>query len=290
MSSAVISLMLVSYNTQAETYRAISSIVQSTKHLSREILVTDNGSSDGSVCMIKNEFPEVTLFRNKKNAYFAPAINRMLHVASGEYIALINSDLYINKDAIDSILRYMMDNPACGVASCRIDHGAPEQGGYGGTNYWMKPSLMTIARKLYPLKYIHDRKNKASLQSSNGANAIEVDVLSDAFVVLRRDVFTAVGGYTKGLKLYYTEDDVCVKIKNRDYKIVYMPGVCVKHDSGRSTQKSSIVKVSIIGIIDIFIYSYVHLGVISAIALLPLLMIHFLSSVAYAVKCYSRGT
>lgn len=284
MNNLELSVLLVSYNTKRETAKALQCIVESTSKYSSEVLVTDNNSDDGSAEMIESEFPEVILKKNRTNRYFAPALNTMLRETVGEFVVLVNSDLFINPEAIDLIIKYMRDNQKCGIASCSIDHGSLDEGGYVGVNYWASPGFRSICERLYPFKYFRDRtrKKEINVQPVSKEESV-VDVISDAFMVLRGDLFRSMGGYSKGLKLYYTEDDICIRVRRKGYTVVFLPELSVKHDSGRSTLKQNYIKITLIGARDIMVFVRIHLGLFSFLVLFPIIIFHVLTSVVYAI-------
>ena len=97
------------------------------------------------------------------------------------------------------------------------------------------------------------------------------------------DLFRSMGGYSKGLKLYYTEDDLCIRVREKGYSVVFLPGVYVEHDSGRSTVKKSYIKIAYIGAIDILTYVRIRLDLFYFIIIVPIIAFHFLTSSVYAI-------
>ncbi|MBN2860288.1 MAG: glycosyltransferase family 2 protein [Sphaerochaetaceae bacterium] len=287
--TTTLSVLLVSYNTKEETARSLDSILYSTSDMTREIMVTDNGSSDGSAGMIEHAYPDVILRKNKSNRYFAPALNEMLKDTHGKYVMLVNSDLYVNEQAVIKIIEYLDDNSECGIASCRIDHGSAEEGGYAGYNFWRIPTLGSICSKLYPFKFFRDRlRSKSNEASKEIKGPLEVEVISDAFMVLRGEPFREMKGFSEGLRLYYTEDDICIRFRKQGFKVYFIPSVSVRHDSGSSTRKHSFLKTSMVGVGDILAFSRKHLGLVQYLALLPIMLFHCCALIMYALVKKSR--
>jgi len=95
MSSVKLSIVIISYNTKALLSQCLDSIslgLEGSPSLIYEVIVVDNASTDGTIKMIEQVFPNVKLFQNSSNKGYAYAVNRGLENASGEYILLLNSD------------------------------------------------------------------------------------------------------------------------------------------------------------------------------------------------------
>ena len=95
-----VSIIIVNYNTKELTRNCLNSIFSQTENISFEVIVSDNGSSDGSIEMIKSEFPQVILIENNENLGFGAANNRGLKIAKGKYIFFLNSDTISLNNAV----------------------------------------------------------------------------------------------------------------------------------------------------------------------------------------------
>ena len=101
-----VSIIIVSYNTKELTQNCIQSVFEQTKDIDFEVIVSDNGSSDGSIEMIKKNFPHVMLIENKANIGFGAANNRALRIAKGKYIFYLNSDTILLNNAVKIFFDY----------------------------------------------------------------------------------------------------------------------------------------------------------------------------------------
>ena len=95
-----VSIIIVNYNTKDLLKECIDSIYEQTKEITFEIIVSDNGSSDGSIEMLKNYFPSVIIIENNANLGFGAANNRGLKIAHGKYIFYLNSDTVLLNNAV----------------------------------------------------------------------------------------------------------------------------------------------------------------------------------------------
>lgn len=107
-----VSIIIVSYNTKEKTHRCIESVIKNTIGISYEIIVSDNGSTDGSVEDIKKCFEEVILIENGKNVGFGRANNIALACAKGNCVFYLNSDTYLLNNSVKVLYDYWMANHA----------------------------------------------------------------------------------------------------------------------------------------------------------------------------------
>jgi GT2 family glycosyltransferase len=101
-----VSIIIVNYNTKELIHNCLASIYEQTKDISFEVIISDNGSTDGSVEMVKNEFPYVKLVANNENIGFGAANNRALKIANGKYIFYLNSDTVLLNNAVKIFFDY----------------------------------------------------------------------------------------------------------------------------------------------------------------------------------------
>ena len=106
-----VSIIIVNYNTMDLTRNCLKSVFEQTKDISFEVIVSDNGSNDGSIEMIKSEFPQVVLIENNANLGFGAANNRGLKMTKGKYIFYLNSDTVLLNNAVKNFFDYWENSP-----------------------------------------------------------------------------------------------------------------------------------------------------------------------------------
>lgn len=106
-----VSIIIVNYNTKELTRNCLKSIYEHTYDIDFEVIVSDNGSTDGSIEMIKSEFPQVILIENKVNLGFGAANNRGLKIAKGKYVFYLNSDTILLNNAVKMFFDYWENSP-----------------------------------------------------------------------------------------------------------------------------------------------------------------------------------
>ena len=115
-----VSIIIVSWNTKQLLEQCLYSIYKNSEGLSCQIIVVDNGSTDGSAEMVKDKFPQVNLIRNMENRGFAAANNQGIKISKGRYVLLLNSDTIILDNAITKTVKFADNHPNVAVVGCKV--------------------------------------------------------------------------------------------------------------------------------------------------------------------------
>lgn len=232
-----VSILIVNYNTWDFLYRCIDSIYSAGIRLKFEILIIDNNSSDKSVTLIKNNFPDINLVINQKNVGFAKANNQGIALGRGRNYLLLNPDTEVLPGSIDSIITFLDANRDIGIAGPKL----------------LRPDLSTMpSAKIFPsLKgeflqsvfldkiipsAILQRLSNVPLTDSD--KPAEVDWVTGACIAIKRQVIEDIGLLDEHFFLYYEEVDLCYRAKDYGWKIFFYPQARIIHAGGRSTEKN----------------------------------------------------
>lgn len=247
MVKVKLSIIILNYNTRDLLRDCLNSLldldlvipakgeVRQRRHNS-EVIVVDNGSSDGSVAMVKDEFPSVRLFENHNNFGFAEGNNRGIKEARGDYILLLNSDTIVEKETLPVMVNFMEENPQVGVVTCRVEmaDGSLDPACHRGfPTPWASLTYFSGLEKLFPksklfAQYHQTFKNLKSIH--------EIDSPTGAFYLVRRKVVDEVGMLDEDFFMYGEDLDWSYRIKKAGWKIMYVPDVKITHfkkQSGR---------------------------------------------------------
>lgn len=234
-----LSIIIPSYNTRELLLRCLNSIYQSCQ-LPTEVIVVDNGSTDGTVDQIKNEkfkTKNLILIENRQNLGFAAAVNQGFRQATGKYLLILNSDTIILDRAIDKEVDFLETHSEVGVVGCQLknpDQTIQASGGYlpnlAKVFFWMSfLDDLPVLKKILKPYHVQD-KNFYSRQQ-------ELDWVTGAFFATRREVFEKVGSLDEKMFMYVEEVDWCARAKRAGYKIIFNPSVSVIHYKGASTKR-----------------------------------------------------
>ncbi len=236
-----LSIIIVSYNTKNILKNCLDSIFNKIKEINFEVWVVDNASTDGSVGMIKKEFPKVNIIENKKNVGFAGANNQTIKKANGQYIFLLNPDTIILDENIKEIIKFMDDHQqagACGPLVLNKNGTMQKQCKRGFPDFWNSFTYYSGLWKLFPNnKWWKKTFGGYFLLDKPDDKICEVDCLSGAAMIFRKEIFNKVGLLSEDYFMYWEDIDICYRIKQEGYKIYFVPLSKVMHIGGAGGTK-----------------------------------------------------
>ena len=249
-----LSIIIVNYNVKEFLQNLIHSIEKASTNLTKEIIIIDNASDDGSVDFIKEKFPQIKLIANQTNLGFGKANNIGLKQAAGKYILLINPDTLVAEDTFEKMIQFFESNKNIGLAGCKIlnPDGTLQlacRRSFPGP--WTSFTKVTGLSNLFPNSKIFARYNLTYLDENK---SYEVDAISGSFMMMRKEVYGKVGGFDEQFFMYGEDLDLCYRIQKAGYKVFYVHSTQIIHYKGESTKRSSIDETKVF-------YSAMHLFV-----------------------------
>lgn len=230
-----VSIIIVNWNTKELLQNCLTSIYEQAGDVSYETIVVDNGSTDGSVDMVKAGFPQVVLIANTENRGFAAANNQGIGIAKGGYVLLLNSDTIVLDNAIGQVVSFADSHPESAVVGCRVlnpDRSLQQ-------TCFMFPSVAnmllssTYLYKLFPKSKLFGRERMTWWDRSNMR---EVDVVTGCFMLVRRGAIEQVGMMDEQFFMYGEETDWCYQFKQAGWKVMFTPSAEIIH-LGRASSK-----------------------------------------------------
>jgi GT2 family glycosyltransferase len=241
-----ISLILVSFNTRDVLRESLQSVAREQGSFRLEIFVVDNNSRDGSVEMVEAEFPHVRLIRSEVNLGFGAANNVALEQARGRYIVLLNSDAFLTPDSLRLSVENMDADPSVGLGGGRLV----------GRDYAWQPSARMFPSIVSDFKVMTGLAAKFPKSRFFGSfdrtwadpmQPAEVDWVPGAYSIIRSEALTRVGFFDPEFFLYSEEVDLCRRIQQAGYKIMYWPEIVVIHIGGESSRQIKTLEMSSAG-------------------------------------------
>lgn len=220
--------------------QCLNSCEKALKNLSGEIFVVDNNSIDGSNEMVKKKFPHVTLIENKKNVGFSKANNQAIEISNGEYLLLLNPDTVVEEDTFEKVISFMDRNSKGGGLGVRMLDG---KGKFLPESKRGLPTPSVAFYKIFGLSNLFPKSKtfgKYHLGYLSEFETHEVDVLSGAFMLLRKETLDKVGLLDETFFMYGEDIDLSYRISLGGYKNYYFSDTRIIHYKGESTKKSSV--------------------------------------------------
>lgn len=236
-SKPTLSVVILSYNTKKLLDNCLKSVLKHKNEASMEVIVSDNGSSDGSVQLVKDKYPVVHIIENKKNLGFAVGNNKAKKYCNGEYILFLNSDTELNRGALKETLSYMEKHKKMGAMTCRIVLSNGELDKDARRSFptpWVSFTHFSGLDRLLPKSKTFSKYWYGYISEDK---THEVDVIQGAFFLARKRVIDSVGWFDEDYFLDGEDIDLCWKIKEAGWKIVYYPKVSIKHVKKASKKK-----------------------------------------------------
>ena len=235
-----LSVVIVNFNTEKLTRTALQTVFAS--QLGRytlEVIVCDNGSTDGSVAMVKKEFPQVILIQNKKNLGFAAGNNPGIKRARGRYVLLLNTDTEVPSETLRTMIRFMDENPEAGAATCKVvlPNGDLDWACHRGfPTPWVAFTYISKLEKLFPKTRLFGEYH----QGYKDPNTIhEVNCIVGAFFMVLCEVIKEVGLLDEDYFMYGEDIDWCFRIRQAGWKIMFNPTVSILHKKKQSGRANS---------------------------------------------------
>lgn len=230
-----LSIIIVSWNVCDLLRRCLQSVDREQRAVGSEVIVIDNASSDGSAEMVAREFPQVRLIANAENRGFPGANNQGIAVSAGRYVMLLNPDTEVLGDALKMIVAYLDAQPQVGALGPQLlnPDGSVQSSRRRFPTFWTALFESTWLRPWAPAGlleryYVLDRRDDETS---------EVDWVTGACLVVRREALEQVGGLDEGFFMYSEELDWCKRIKAAGWKVVYFPEAQVIHYGGKSSEQ-----------------------------------------------------
>ncbi|MBM4028515.1 MAG: glycosyltransferase [Planctomycetes bacterium] len=235
----MLSIVIVNYNTRELLRRCLESIYGGANGTPFEIWVVDNHSRDDSVAMVRSLFPRVRVIENPANVGFSRANNLVVAQSRSDYVLLLNPDTLILADAIERTVKFMRTHPHVGIAGCKVLNRD------GTLQLACRRSIptpevafyrMTGLSRLFPRSRVMARYN---MTYQNPDETQEVDAVSGAFLMIRRQVIEQIGLLDEQFFMYGEELDWCLRTKQAGWSVMYYPEAQIVHYKGQSTQYNS---------------------------------------------------
>lgn len=235
-----LSIIILNYNVKYFLEQALLSVRKAVVGIAAEVIVVDNNSVDGSVAMVREKFPEVILIANKTNPGFAAGNNQGMTIAKGQYILLLNPDTVVEEDTLQKCVDFMDTHPTAGAVGVRM---------YDGKGNFLpesKRGLPTPAVAFYKMSglgalFPHSRRfNYYYLGHLNPNEIQEIEVLSGAFMFMRKTMLDKVGLLDEAFFMYGEDIDLSYRIRQGGYKNYYLPTARIIHYKGESTKRGSL--------------------------------------------------
>ncbi len=222
-----LTISIVNYNAGDYLIRCLKSIEKVADEVSLKIVVVDNDSKDDSISRARKEFKNVEYILNKDNVGFGKAHNQVLKKLDTEYVLILNPDSEVVKGTLKYMIKFMDENSEVGVSSSKLEK---EDGSIDIASHRGFPTPWA-SFKYYFLK----DDSLYHLTDRDMTKAHEVDAIVGAFFLTRKSVLEKVGLFDEDYFMYAEDIDLCLRIKEKGFRVMYVPEVKILHHKGISS-------------------------------------------------------
>jgi len=231
-----VSIIIVAWNVKNLLCNCLRSVYEETRGIDFEIIYIDNASTDGSVEMVTQKFPQVKIIRNNENRGFIIASNQGIERAKGRYVLLLNSDTIILDNAITKTVKFADKHPDSAVFGCKVLN--PDRTLQRSCHMFHSVLNLflsaTYLYKIFPKSKFFGREEMTWWDYND---AREVEVIVGCYSLVRKKAIEQVG-LMDDIYFFYGDDvDWCYRFKQSGWKVIFTPDPKIIHYGGQNTKQ-----------------------------------------------------
>jgi len=229
-----LSIVIPTWNEKVVLEKCLRSVYESKPELPFEILVVDNGSTDGTCAFLAEAFPRVLVLRNRENLGFSRACNQGIEQGEGRYLLLLNNDAMVQEDTLECLIRFMDDHPEAGAAAPRLLN---PDGGIEVSACMEFISLKSAFFGGYELPFPLNRFIRPmALPLRDHDRTREVAWVPGTCLIFRKEILNTVGRLEEDIFMYMEDMEWCYRMRMAGWKVYFVADtgvVHLKHHSSR---------------------------------------------------------
>lgn len=237
-----LSIVIPSFKDRDKIVICLDSLKRNLGDLSYEVIVIENGSGEDTADVIERDFPWVKVIRNEKNRFFSGANNQGMEASKGRYVLFLNSDTEVFGDVIQKMINYMEKKENSRVGMCNCNVYLPDGSIQDTEMHYIGPKEF-LARLFVGRNYIRkfgrfdDYLDSLLFVRDNHTEEAEVENVVGVILLVRGDLIRELKGFDDRYKLYYTDNELCIRIRKRGYSIVSLPYDKILHHHSVATKR-----------------------------------------------------
>ena len=225
-----LSIVLVCWNNKAYMDPCLKSLYDSGMKNTFDVIVVDNGSTDGSQQMLAEKYSKVKVIQNAENVGLGKASNQGIEATNGTYILLLNNDTIVNGSSFDAMVDFLDQNPKVGAVGGKLLNS-------DGTIQACYNCFSTLKDEFFVATRLGELIRPGYPAIMNAEEITSVDWLGSACLMLRRSALDEVGLLDEEYFIYGDEADLQYRLKKAGWHIYYLPQATTIHFGGRSMDR-----------------------------------------------------
>jgi GT2 family glycosyltransferase len=234
----VVSVVVVSYNVRSLLEQTLDAVGRS-QDANVELIVVDNASSDGSAGLVDSRFPAAHLIRSERNIGFGAASNLGIAKANGEFVLFLNPDVAVDPRCLSELAGFLRLHPEGGAVGPKLlrPDGRPD---LAARRAFPTPAVAFFRVTGLSRRFAQSRNlNRYNLGYLSDDEVHEIDAGTAACLMVRRSALDQIGGFDTDFFMYGEDLDLCLRLKERGWKIFYVPYAVAIHEKGASSRQAT---------------------------------------------------
>jgi GT2 family glycosyltransferase len=237
MAELDLSIIIVNWNSACDVRKCLHSIFQNTREITFEVIVVDSASFDGCGEMLAREFPDVRFLQSQENIGFGKANNLGCRGAVGEFVLFLNPDTEVLGTAIPTLLESARRLPNAGCVGCRLLN----------SDRSLQTSCIqafpSILNQILDADFLRNRFPRSPLWGiaplfDSPKTPATAEAISGACIMMRREIFLGIGGFSPDYFMYAEDIDLCYKAAKAGRTNYYVPTASIVHHGDGSVRKA----------------------------------------------------
>jgi GT2 family glycosyltransferase len=230
-----LSIIIVNYNTKDKTLACLASLARADfPGLDKEVLLVDNDSAEPIEAEAKQAIDDLVFIKNGSNLGMGAGNNVGIRKSSGQFVLVLNPDTEVDPGAIMTMLGYLHDHPEAGLVGPELVYpdGTPQDSCYRYPNL-----ILPLVRRTFLGGLAKGYLDYYLMKNLDLTKPQAVDWIMGSCLLIRREVLDKVGLFDERFFMYFEDTDLCRRINNAGYEVVYLPSARVIHHHGRASAK-----------------------------------------------------
>ncbi len=279
-----VSIIIVSWNGRDLLARCLASLANHVQ-MPHEVIVVDNGSSDGTPDFVAKNFTTVRLIRNTANRGFSVANNQGAAAATGDFLLFLNADTEFIDDPLPTLIAVLEKDNAVGAVGPRLlNLDRSIQDSVRRFPRWGDQAL-TLLKLRWFLRHSAVMRRYRPAEFNQVERPVAVDEVMGAAIMLRRQTFVELGGWDDGYWIWFEDVDLCQRLHRRHQRVVYVPAAQIVHVGGSSFRQVVSLKKHLWFMASLWRYAKKYWSPLAALSLWPIMIIsYFLTMLQTVIK------
>jgi N-acetylglucosaminyl-diphospho-decaprenol L-rhamnosyltransferase len=237
----LVSIIIVNYNHKYFPKMCVEAIERSETDFDYEIIVVDNGSIDESIHKLRELKKEgrIKLIESPKNIGYGQANNLGVKHAKGEFIVISNPDIFVKENTMQKMVNHLKKHRDTGLLGPRLRYynGEVQESCRRHMTFFDLIIKRTCLKKIPHYK---KRLNRYLMHDYNHDDIQQVELITGAYFMMRKEVYQEVHGFDPLYFLFMEDYDLCLKLYQKGYKVIYFPSVEAEHYHKRLSSGSTL--------------------------------------------------